>query len=50
MEAPLVLALEALGLGCELLRSDYNTSPKCGPGKRDRSFQTGSGHCHKLSS
>ncbi|HEY7317493.1 MAG TPA: HAD-IIIC family phosphatase [Candidatus Binatia bacterium] len=25
MEAPLVLALEALGLGCELLRSDYNT-------------------------
>ena len=25
MEAPLVLALEALGLGCELLRSNYNS-------------------------
>jgi len=25
MEAPLVLALEALELGCEVLRSDYNT-------------------------
>ena len=25
IEAPLVLALEVLGLGCEILRSDYNT-------------------------
>jgi FkbH-like protein len=25
MEAPLVLALEVLGLGCEIFRSDYNT-------------------------
>ena len=34
MEDPLVLALEALGLGCELLRSD-----KCGPGSATAAFR-----------